>query len=114
MSVHDELSAIALATAPIEQGTTLIVAISVFVGLLFSFTAMLPTLTDRRRFVVALRMMTLCGGGVSAGQEMHRMTSEKVTAMAEAGVKLMAGGSADSIVSDYRRKVRANIRRLSK
>jgi putative ABC transport system permease protein len=57
MTVDEELQAIELAAAPIDQGTTLIAAISVFVGLLFSFTAMLPTLTDRRRLVVSLRMM---------------------------------------------------------
>jgi hypothetical protein len=64
--------------------------------------------------VIALRMMKLASGGAAAGDEAQRMTSEKVSAMAEAGAKLMAGGSPDSVVSDYRRKVRANIRRLSK
>ena len=64
--------------------------------------------------VIALRMMKLAGGGAAAGREAQRMTTEKVTAMAEAGVRLMTGASADSVVSDYRRKVRANIRRLSK
>jgi len=64
--------------------------------------------------VIALRMMKLAAGGVSATDEIRRMTTEKVTAAAEAGVKLMTGGSPDSVVKDYRRKVRSNIRRLSK
>jgi aspartate ammonia-lyase len=64
--------------------------------------------------VIALRMMKLAAGGASANDEVQLMTSEKVTAMTEAGAKLMAGGSADSVVSDYRRKVRANIKRLTK
>ena len=59
-------------------------------------------------------MMKLAAGGASANDEVQLMTSEKVTAMTEAGAKLMAGGSADSVVSDYRRKVRANIKRLTK
>jgi hypothetical protein len=42
------------------------------------------------------------------------MMSEKMSAATEAGAKLMAGGSADSVVSDYRRKVRSNIKRLTK
>ena len=64
--------------------------------------------------VIALCMMKLAAGGASANDEVQLMTSEKVTAMTEAGAKLMAGGSADSVVSDYRRKVRANIKRLTK
>jgi hypothetical protein len=64
--------------------------------------------------VVFLRMMKLAAGGAAAGDEAQRMTSEKVAAMTEAGAKLMAGGTADSVVSDYRRKVRANIKRLTK
>jgi len=64
--------------------------------------------------VIALRMMKLLSGGAAAQTEMELMTSEKVTAMNEAGAKLMAGGTPDSVVSDYRRKVRANIKRLTK
>jgi two-component sensor histidine kinase len=64
--------------------------------------------------VIALRMLKLAAGGAAAGDEAQRMTSEKLTAMAEAGAKLMTGGSTDSVVSDYRRKVRANIKRLTK
>ncbi len=64
--------------------------------------------------VIALRLMKLAGGGAAAEAETQLMMSEKMSAMTEAGAKLMAGGSADSVVSDYRRKVRSNIRRLTK
>ena len=64
--------------------------------------------------VIALRMMKLFGGGAAAEAETQLMLSEKVTAMNEANASLLAGASADSVVSDYRRKVRANIKRLSK
>jgi hypothetical protein len=64
--------------------------------------------------VIALRLMKLAGGGKAAEVETQLMLSEKMSAMTEAGAKLMAGGSADSVVSDYRRKVRSNIKRLTK
>ena len=61
--------------------------------------------------VILLRMMKLAGGGAAAEAEAVRMTTEKVTAMAEAGLKLATGGD---VVRLYRRKVRANRRRLTK
>ncbi|MBV9550133.1 MAG: hypothetical protein JO256_10730 [Alphaproteobacteria bacterium] len=64
--------------------------------------------------VIALRVMKLAGGGRPAEAEFQRMTAEKLTAAAQAGLKLMTGGSADSILRDYRRKVRANRRRLAR
>jgi hypothetical protein len=74
----------------------------------------LAMLAAESQQVIALRMMKLAAGGAAARDEARRMTSEKVAAMTEAGAKLMAGGSADSVVSGYRRKVRANIKRLTK
>ena len=59
-------------------------------------------------------MLKLFGGGAAAEAEPCLMASEKVTAATAAGASLMAGASTDSVVSDYRRKVRANIRRLTK
>ena len=64
--------------------------------------------------VIFLRLLKLAAGGPKARSEAHRMTSEKVAALAEAGAKMMTGTSSDRIVSDYRRKVRANARRLAK
>src|SRR5262249_16480488 len=55
--VDEELGALALATAPIDDAATLLTAIGVLLGLLFALAATLPTLADRRRFVAALRLM---------------------------------------------------------
>jgi hypothetical protein len=61
-----------------------------------------------------LRLLKLSAGGPRARSEAKRMVSEKVVAASQATTRLMKGGSANSIVRGYRRKVRANLRRLSK
>ena len=45
--------------------------------------------------------------------EAQRMVTEKMVAAAEAAMTLATGGTAERVVRDYRRKVRANARRLS-
>jgi putative ABC transport system permease protein len=57
VSRDEELSSIEVAAGPIDDAITLLTAIGALVGLLFAFTATLPTLADRRRFVAALRML---------------------------------------------------------
>jgi hypothetical protein len=47
-------------------------------------------------------------------KEADLMVSEKITAANHAGTRLMKGHSTDSVIKTYRRKVRANARRLSK
>ncbi|KFG68663.1 hypothetical protein [Microvirga sp. BSC39] len=42
------------------------------------------------------------------------MVTEKITAFAEAAAVLAAGGSAHKIVKGYRKKVRANAKRLGR
>jgi hypothetical protein len=64
--------------------------------------------------VIWLRMARLGAGGPKARREAELMVSEKVKAATEAGERMMAGPSAGSVVRSYRRKVRANLRRLSK
>lgn len=64
--------------------------------------------------VMWLRTMKLASGGPSGQREALLMVAEKMAASTQAAGKLMAGASAQSIVSGYRRKVRANARRLSK
>ncbi len=70
--------------------------------------------------VIGLRMMKMAAGGAAAEAEARRMVSEKV----EAGVALqmlaLTGGlgvtphgAAAKTVAHYRRKVRANRRRLA-
>ncbi len=63
--------------------------------------------------VVSLRMAKLASGGPGAFQETHLMISEKVMAFGEAALSVAIGRSPDSIVSAYRDKVSANLRRLS-
>ncbi|KMO12492.1 hypothetical protein [Methylobacterium platani] len=64
--------------------------------------------------VVALRLAKLSLGGAAAQVEAQRMVTEKVEAAAEAVMTLATGGTPERVVSDYRRKVRANARRLSR
>ncbi len=64
--------------------------------------------------VVALRLAKLSLGGAAAQDEAQRMVTEKLEAAAEAAVTLATGGTAERVVRDYRRKVRANARRLSR
>jgi putative ABC transport system permease protein len=64
-SVDDELRSLQQATAPIAQSTSLFAAISAFVGLLFTFTAMLLTVPERRRFAADLRIMGYRRGSVA-------------------------------------------------
>jgi hypothetical protein len=71
--------------------------------------------------VIALRTLKIAGGGVAAEVEARRMVSEKI----ETGLDLQAlaltgglgvtpQGAATKILTHYRRKVRANKRRLAK
>jgi hypothetical protein len=64
--------------------------------------------------VIWLRLMKLAAGGTAAQNEARLMLSEKVSAAHQAGEHILRGGSADSVVRGYRKKVRANVRRLSK
>jgi hypothetical protein len=72
--------------------------------------------------VVALRMMRLASGGVGTEAEMNRMIVEKTAAVAEAqfaAATAAAAGNADHVVANkalavFRKRVRANRRRLSR
>jgi hypothetical protein len=63
--------------------------------------------------VIGLRMMKMMSGGSSSHDEAHLMVMEKVNAMFEASLSLMAGGTASSVVERYREHVAANAKRLS-
>lgn len=71
-------------------------------------------LTLEAQQVIAMRMMKLSLGGTKGAKEARRMVSEKIFAAGEAGFKFAKGGSGHSVVKHYRRKVRANHRRLGK
>jgi hypothetical protein len=70
--------------------------------------------------VIGLRMAKLAAGGPDAMREAHRMVSEKASAAVEAqmaaGMALLGGASHDAAgkkaMAGYRRRVRANRRRL--
>ncbi|MFC3693111.1 hypothetical protein [Chenggangzhangella methanolivorans] len=64
--------------------------------------------------VIAQRMMLVGLGGPKVQAEMNRMVSEKLLAAAHAGFQIATGASQEAVISGYRRKVRANARRLSK
>ena len=63
--------------------------------------------------VMWLRCMRLAAGGPTASAEAQRMVTEKFAAAASAAAGILMGNSADKVVKHYRRKVRANKRRLS-
>jgi hypothetical protein len=72
--------------------------------------------------VVAMRLARLARGGTLAQREARRMVAEKVAAIAEAqmaaGVKMIMGrglaAATKSASGIYKRKVRANRRRLAR
>jgi hypothetical protein len=64
--------------------------------------------------VMWLRYLKLGAGGMQASAEARRMVSEKVAAATQAGLGVMMGDGHARVVRRYRRKVRANRRRLSK
>jgi len=81
----------------------------------------LLTLGLEAQTVVALRLMKLAAGGRAAEREAQRMVAEKIDAAAVANAHLAAGllsgapaAGQRKALAHYRRKVRANRRRLSK
>ncbi|MCK9553041.1 hypothetical protein [Aquamicrobium sp.] len=64
--------------------------------------------------VIWLRTMKLVMGGKRGEREARRMVSEKVAAAGQASVQIARGASPDKVVKGYRKKVRANARRLSR
>jgi len=71
-------------------------------------------LTLEAQTVIGLRLMMLGAGGTAAQTEVHRMMTEKASALVEATATLVSGGSAQKVIADYRKHVRANSRRLRK
>lgn len=64
--------------------------------------------------VIGMRLVKLSAGGAAAQVEAQRMVSEKIMAAGEAALLVASGGSTARVVAGYRRKVRANARRLSR
>ena len=61
--------------------------------------------------VVWTRMSQIALGRGSAAENL-RMVTEKMAALYEATMTLATGGTAHKVVKGYRRRVRANIKRL--
>jgi hypothetical protein len=71
--------------------------------------------------VIALRTLKILSGGAAGQVEARRMVDEKIqagldlqSAALTGSLGLTAEGAAGKVVSHYRRKVRANRRRLTK
>ena len=71
--------------------------------------------------VIALRLMKIAGGGAGADTETRRMIDEKIDSAVALQALAMSGGlggtaesAASKTLTHYRRKVRANRRRLTK
>ena len=64
--------------------------------------------------VIGMRLAMLDTGGTAAQAEAERMVTEKIAAAGEAALLVATGGTAAGVVAGYRRKVRANARRLSR
>ena len=61
--------------------------------------------------VIGIRLTQLAmGRGTPA--ESNLMITEKMLAFVEAGLTVATGGSAQRVVNDYRKHVRANVKRL--
>ena len=66
------------------------------------------------QLVIGQRIAMIAVGGPKARSEAKRMVNEKVLAAGDAAVTLAMGGSLSKVVRGYRKKVKANHRRLSK
>jgi hypothetical protein len=74
-------------------------------------TSMLALETQQ---VIGLRLLKLTLGGPVVAREADRMVAEKVIAFGEAAAKVATGDTTRSVVRSYRKKVRADRRRLTK
>lgn len=74
----------------------------------------LAALSVEAQQVIWLRSLKLAAGGAAAQTEAGLMVSEKFAAATDAALRLARGGSPDSLVRAYRRRVRANAKRLSR
>jgi len=81
---------------------------------MFKYMYDLGMLYAESQQVIFLRMLKMAGGGSVAEREARLMVSEKLLAASDANIQLMKGATPESVVKRYRKKVRANARRLMK
>ena len=74
----------------------------------------LALLAIESNHVVALRCAKLARGGPAAAPEFTRMITEKMHEGVAAAQTLMSGGSHETIIAGYRKRVNANARRLKR
>lgn len=87
-TVADELRALAVATAPNDQSTTLFAAIAAIVGLLLTAMAMLLTVPERRRELARMRIVA----GFTARQAAQVLLSQALLlGLVASGIGVVAG-----------------------
>jgi len=64
--------------------------------------------------VIGLRLAAIAGGGPTAEAETRLMVTEKMKAALDAANMLARGASIRSVISFYRSRVQANVRRLTR
>lgn len=81
---------------------------------MFKFWYDAAMLSFEAQHVIALRMMKLTRGGKNARAEASRMVTEKMAESLAAAATLLSGGSGHAVVTQVRKRVRSNSRRLSR
>lgn len=81
-------------------------------GMWFNLARDLSLLAIESQQVIALRCAALMVGGSAAQRETQKMFSEKIEAVGEAAMSWAAPGAPKRIIRGYRRRVRANRKRL--
>jgi hypothetical protein len=71
-----------------------------------------PSMMFETASVISKRMRRISKGGVGAITERNRMVTEKMFAAMQAGSILACGGDMNKVMKSYRKRVRANARRL--
>lgn len=79
---------------------------------MFETLCKMMLLTAECQNVIGMRMAKVSQGGGGALTEAALMWSEKTEAAFRCGPALLAGGSFDAMIEDYRAVVQANARRL--
>ena len=72
-----------------------------------------PLLAMEARTVVGIRLSQIAAGRGTAAEAQLTLT-EKMLAFVEAAATMATGGSAHTVVSGYRKHVRANVKRLGR
>ena len=80
-------------------------------GIWFKLATETTMLAVEAQSVIGLRLAQIAVGRGSAA-ETQLMVTEKMLALAEAATTMATGGSAHHVVRGYRKKVRANAKRL--